>query len=238
MEYKKRIYIVEDQGITRMTIEMVLLQNNYEVIGSSPTAEKALIDLQERRADLVILDFNLKGSKNGLWLAHKLNEKLHIPFVFLTAYGNHDFLEKIMETNPIGYIMKPFNNPTLLTTVKIALQHTLTQIEEPKVEEACFIKTNLGRIKFTSHNLHFLQSDRNYVHLHTEDEVYKVRDKLENIFAELNFSCLYRVHRRYIVNSNFVTKLDNNGIFLNQQLVPISTSYQFEALSEACKNIN
>ena len=44
-----------------------------------------------------------------------------IPFVFLTSYADKATLERAKHTNPMGYIVKPFNEKDLFATLEIAL---------------------------------------------------------------------------------------------------------------------
>jgi DNA-binding LytR/AlgR family response regulator len=233
---KGKIYIVEDQGVTRTAIRSILENADYYISGDAATAEKAWIELQELETDLVLIDFNLKGTKNGLWLAEKINSFLKIPFIYLTAYGSDEFLEKIMKTKPSGYIMKPYNKPTLLSNVEIVMNKKIKE-EKPKYKNHIeFIKTRTGLIKISEQNLLYVQSNKNYVQLHTTDGLVETRDKLEHFLEQVNFHCLYRVHRRFAVNSKFVYKMDNDCIYINQECIPTSKSYEAEKLKEICLN--
>jgi AmiR/NasT family two-component response regulator len=42
--------------------------------------------------------------------------------VYLTAHGDVDTLKKVMDTNPEGYIIKPFNTSQLRSVIEIALE--------------------------------------------------------------------------------------------------------------------
>lgn len=153
-------------AITRSAIASALEQHEYAICGCAVTAEKVWIEIQERTVDLVLLDLNLKGSKNGLWLARKIRESMNCALVFLTAYGSDRILSQIHETEPEGYIMKPFNNPTLVSTVKVALRNfkreDLPQEElDPSIQSA-FIKCNRGLVRIDSDSIVYIKSEGNY----------------------------------------------------------------------------
>lgn len=230
----QHIYIVEDQGITRSAIKNMLENAGYFISGESATAEKAWIELQESCTQLVLLDFNLKGTKNGLWLAEKINSFLQIPFIFLTAYGNEDFLKRILASNPASYIMKPYNKPTLLTAVRIAIDNNEQQHIKTHQNNEVFIKTRTVTFKFTPTNLYYLQSNKNYIEIYTTDGKFEIREKLENVIEQLNFKELYRVHRRFAVNQKFVTKIEQAFVYINEIQIPISKSYDAEEFFRSC----
>ena len=117
----KNIYIVEDVAISRMSLETMLLENEYEVVGSAASAETAWKEIQSLPVDLILLDINLSGEKNGVWLAQQIRKNLNISIVYLTAFGDQQTLKEVLETKPNGYLMKPYQEPTLLTTIDIAL---------------------------------------------------------------------------------------------------------------------
>lgn len=233
----KNIYIVEDQGVTRIAIKSMLIDAGYEISGDAATAEKAWLELQSFSTDLVLIDFNLKGTKNGLWLAEKINTYLQIPFIYLTAYGSEDFLQRILKSKPAGYIMKPYNKPTLLTAVQIAIENNVKTKKESTSENEVFLKTKKGIVRFTCQNIYYLQSNKNYIEIYTPTENYIIREKLKILLQRLNFDDLYRIHRRFAVNINHVDKIDAEFVYVNNQSLPISKTYQAELLIKNCIQI-
>lgn len=235
MQHKPSIYIVEDQGLTRLALVKVLQNNGYYILGTASTAEKAWLDLQDKKPDLVLLDFNLKGIKNGLWLAEKINSSSKIPVVFLTAYGSQDFLNKLFTVKIAGYVMKPFNNPTLLSAIKIALQVHTAQNDVQLHGGGVFLKTKAGILKFSAEDIQFLQSQKNNVLIQCVDGQHEVRDKLEIILQKLNSTLLYRIHRRFAVNIQFVSKIEKNSSFVGGVEIPMTKTYQTLEFLERCQ---
>lgn len=116
-----KILIVEDEPIISADIEFTLSAANYQVVGIAHSSIKALDMLATRQPDMVILDINIKGDKDGIELAEIIREKYHIPFLFLTSYSDNATLERVKPTLPYGYIVKPFKERDLLSSVEIAL---------------------------------------------------------------------------------------------------------------------
>jgi two-component system, response regulator PdtaR len=115
-----RILIVEDEALIAEDIADLCQLNGYEVCGTAFNAAQALAMIQEHRPNLVLLDINLEDAVNGLDIAAHLRKHYAIPFIFLTSYADRDTLAKAKDTAPLGYIVKPFNQEQLYSTIEIA----------------------------------------------------------------------------------------------------------------------
>jgi len=85
--------------------------------------------------DLVLMDIVLKGDIDGIEAAKRITERFNIPVVHLTAYADEDTLSRVKETRPFGYIIKPFKERELYTTIEIALHNHRQSLENRKLEE-------------------------------------------------------------------------------------------------------
>lgn len=230
---KGNIYIVEDMAITRATTVLVLKRAGYTIVGSSASAEKAWLELSEKDPTVVIIDVYLKGAKDGVWLAKKIRESMNCAIIFLTAYGSDPILDKIHDTDPDGYIMKPFNNPTLLSSVKMACRNLHRRNQENSLRENKYaiIKSREGAVKINKTKIIYIQSEGNYVHLHTASKTHEVRGKLDDIIQILDYKNLYRIHRRYAVNIKKIKSFDKNSVIVTAaKELPVSRSFNFEEL--------
>lgn len=163
MNSSKKIYIVEDVSIIRLMLEQCMIENGFDVCGSSPKAETAWDEIKTMPVDLVLLDINLVGNKNGIWLGEKLNKELNIPFIYITANQDQHASESILETNPVGFIVKPINTIQLITTVKIALH-----LNTSSAKKQLLIQDGLKAINLTVDDIYYIQSDGNYLHIYLE----------------------------------------------------------------------
>ena len=118
---KKKVLIVEDEGIIAAEIESTLKLLGYHVCGMAFNGDKALDFFKNTSPDIALLDINIKGSLSGIDLAKVIREKYNFPFVFLTSYSDFDTLSQVQETLPYGYIVKPFTDKELRSNVEIAL---------------------------------------------------------------------------------------------------------------------
>ena len=88
------------------------------------------------RPDLVLMDIMLEGDMDGVEAAGQIHERFRIPVVYLTAYADDDTLRRAKITEPFGYLLKPFNESELHTTIEIALyKHRVDEEREKLIEE-------------------------------------------------------------------------------------------------------
>ena len=118
-----KVLIVEDEPIIAKNISMYLNNNDFSVSGIAYDYEDAMSQLKHNTPDAVILDINLENSTDGIDIAESINANNKIPFVFLTSYADRETLEKAKRVEPSGYIVKPFNEKTLLATLEIAISN-------------------------------------------------------------------------------------------------------------------
>lgn len=225
----KNIYIVEDMGITRAALISVLKRGGFNYAGSATKAEKAWLEIEQLDVAVVLIDVNLEGAKDGIWLAEKIRKSLNCAIIFLTAYGSSAILDRIHATQPDGYIMKPFNNPTLLYAIKTACQNLHKKSEEDAIEYDLpqIIKSRNGTVKINKSDLIYLQSERNYVNLHTSSDTHSIRGKLDEVISLLDYENLYRIHRRYAVNFEKVQSYNKNAVVVANKELPFSKSFNY-----------
>jgi DNA-binding NarL/FixJ family response regulator len=118
---QEKILVVEDDTIIAITIEGRLKQFGYKVVGRASTAQDAIKKTIEFEPDLVLMDIHLKGPIDGIEAAQTIYGIYNIPVVYLTAFSDENTLERAQKTSPFGYIVKPFSDSTLKTSIKLAL---------------------------------------------------------------------------------------------------------------------
>ncbi len=115
-----RVLIVEDEPLIAEDIADYLGSIDYSVSGIAHSIDAALLQLESNCPDIAILDINLGEEKDGIFVAEVIKEKYKIPFVFLTSYADKTTLDRAKHTQPMGYIVKPFDERDLLSTLEIA----------------------------------------------------------------------------------------------------------------------
>ncbi len=119
-----KILVVEDEPIVAKDIQQSLRRLGYEVPATATSGEDALRKAGETKPDLVIMDIVLKGGMDGVETAQYLKQRFDVPIVYLTAYADHQTLERAKTTTPAGYMLKPYQPNELRTTVELALHRS------------------------------------------------------------------------------------------------------------------
>jgi hypothetical protein len=117
----KQILVVEDEHIIARGIQTDLEQMGYDVPVVASSGEEALEKAAETYPDLVLMDIVLKGSMDGIEAGKKLCQQMDVPIVYLTAYEDDETLRRAQVTEPFGYLLKPYEERELHTTIEMAL---------------------------------------------------------------------------------------------------------------------
>lgn len=118
---KVKVLVVEDESIVAQDIQQSLERLGYCVPAITASGEEAVEEAVKIRPDLALMDIRLQGAMDGVEAARQLSTILSIPVIYLTAYGDESTLERAKVTEPFGYILKPFKERDLHTTIEIAL---------------------------------------------------------------------------------------------------------------------
>jgi len=118
---KRRIMIVEDEQLIARDIKSRLQQSGYSVVGIVSSGKDAIQKASEAKPDLVLMDIVLKGNMDGIEAAKKIRDRFDIPIIYLTAHADQSKLERAKMTEPVGYVVKPFQHKDLRFSIEIAL---------------------------------------------------------------------------------------------------------------------
>ncbi len=118
---KKHILIVEDERIVSADIRISLQKFGFAISGTAVSGEEAIKKAEKLKPDLVLMDIILKDKMDGIDAATLISSRFDIPVVYLTAHADDKTLERAKITEPFGYLLKPFDDKDLHTTVEMAL---------------------------------------------------------------------------------------------------------------------
>ncbi len=113
--------VVEDEILIAQDIRRILTGFGYDVLPLVATGSDALSAAEARSPDLVLMDIKLKGSMDGIETAARLHDKHRTAIVYLTSHSDETTLTRAKQTNPFGYIIKPFTDRELRTCIEVAL---------------------------------------------------------------------------------------------------------------------
>ena len=150
-----RILVVEDECIVALDIQERLESLGYNVPATVAFGEKAIEQAGLLRPDLVLMDIHLQGQMDGIEAADHIRRQFGIPVIYLTANADHPTVERAKFTEPFGYVIKPFEERELHTTIEVALykhqsEHRLKESEQryrllaELSPEAIIVQTDAG----------------------------------------------------------------------------------------------
>ncbi|MGI9240016.1 MAG: hybrid sensor histidine kinase/response regulator [Verrucomicrobiales bacterium] len=122
-----RILVVEDERVIGRDVQNTLVQLGYVVPDVARTGEEALELVGQIEPDLVLMDIRLSGDLDGIETAARIKSDYGSPVIFLTALADHETIARAKETEPYGYLLKPFNDRELQSTVEMAVSRSRAQ---------------------------------------------------------------------------------------------------------------
>lgn len=120
-----RILIAEDEVLTRMDLRGLLEDAGFEVVGEAKDGLDAVQYAEELRPDLVLMDIRMPHI-DGLAASKMILSRGFSPcIVLLTAYSDADYIKSAVRTGVYGYLVKPVDAKTLVSTLQVAYQKSL-----------------------------------------------------------------------------------------------------------------
>ncbi|HAK45174.1 MAG TPA: two-component system response regulator [Spirochaeta sp.] len=117
----EKILVVEDERIIAIDLQRRLERFGYTVVGIAAAGDQAIELVKQYSPDIILMDIMLVGDIDGIETATIIKNEFAIPVIFLTAYSDDKTLERAKIAEPSGYILKPFKDKELYTTIDISL---------------------------------------------------------------------------------------------------------------------
>ncbi|MBC8163280.1 MAG: response regulator [Roseiflexaceae bacterium] len=124
-----RILMVEDDGGIAQVIKIAMRDLDFPyLLDHAYTAEEALELWQQTGYDLVLTDYNLRGT-NGLDLISRLKEQgARVPIVLVTAYDTPALRRQAEQAGIAKFVAKPFFVDQFIDLVRDLLPIQSSQI--------------------------------------------------------------------------------------------------------------
>lgn len=199
---------------------------HLNLIDTFKAAIEANSFLSSNTVDVVFLDINLPDI-SGLDFIKTIKNPPAI--IMTTAYS--DYAASSFELDTIvDYLVKPFSFDRFLK----AINKTKDRIETPKknieekAEDTIFLNVDKTLHKLTLGSILYIESDRNYITVVTEEQKLSYIDSLKNWINKLPENQFIQVHKSFIINSKFVDKISGNTLFIKNNKIPIGRTYKQE----------
>ncbi len=198
----KKILIVEDEVIIAIDLQKKLETLGYTVLDIVYNSDNLTDKINSLNPDLILLDINIEGSRNGIEMAHIINEKFKIPFLYVTSYTDQQTLSEVKETKPIGYVVKPFTIDDLKVELDLSIfRHSSKsgsgfpnfdtinknmKVTEREYEIICDIKAGLKNDQIAKK--HFISENTVKSHLKRIYTKFDVHSKIELVSRLMEYA--------------------------------------------------
>lgn len=238
---KTNVLVVEDESIVSKDIQQSLKKLGYNVVGAASTGEKAVELALETKPDIVLMDIMLKGEMNGIQAADEIRSKINIPVIYLTAYADEGTLSRAKVTEPYGYIIKPFKEIDIHTSIEMAIYKHKKEsdirkerdllyslVENKDNRDFIFVKSNSRLIKLKTEDIYFVEALKDYVVINALNSRYTIHSTMKDIESKLPGEDFVRVHRSFIVRLDKIAAIEQPNLILenDKKVIPIGGSYK------------
>jgi two-component system response regulator LytT len=238
---KVDVLIVEDESIVAKDLQLSLKKLNYNTVGVADNAEDAYKLAKSTKPDIVLMDIQLKGTETGIDAANNIKEDFNIPVIFITANTDDKTFEGAKGIGPNGFIVKPFKEIDLKTTIEVAL-HKFKIDDKIKVErdllhsiaggggnskDTFFVKNKSKFIKFRDDQIICIEALKDYVTIHTTEGSFTMHSTMKEIVDKLPRDRFIRAHRSFIVQIKRILSMEHHVLTIDgfDKKIPVGGNF-------------
>ncbi|TSA26124.1 MAG: DNA-binding response regulator [Bacteroidetes bacterium] len=213
-----RTLIIDDEPPARQIIRDFLKgYPSIEIDGEFADGFSGLKAIQELKPDLVFLDIQMP-KLTGFELLELLEEPPVI--IFSTAFDQYAI--KAFEMNAVDYLLKPYSRDRFDQALGKAMQALASgsggdapvqNILRSMDEQPEFLSRIAVKIRHKVHvipvqEIRYLEADGDYVTIHTEKDRFLKEKTMKYFEMHLDTARFIRIHRSFIINVDFMDKLE------------------------------
>ncbi|UJP64522.1 LytR/AlgR family response regulator transcription factor [Mongoliitalea daihaiensis] len=217
-----RYLIIDDDLVSATLLRKYLkVYENLHFTGFIDNTSRALNILKNESVDLIFLDIEMPGD-DGIQFLKKL--ELEVMIIFVTSKSKYALTA--FDFNPIHFLTKPLDREKLGEAIRRV--HARVQLLERQDSNTGFliIKNKSQSVKIPYHDISLVEAAADYMFVHTSVKTYIFHITMKELLTQLPTDRFKRVHRSYIVNKNFVTKIDKSQLLVNGKEVPVGPKFK------------
>ena len=222
--------IVEDELPAQNLLKNYLSKiPDMQLLATFQSAMDANNYFKSNTVDLVVLDVNLPDI-SGLDFIKTVKNPPAI--IMTTAYPEYAVSSFELDTI-VDYLVKPFGFDRFLKAVNKAEDRLIKKdVVNQTVEDSIFLNVDKTLHKIILNDILFLESDRNYITIVTQTQKLSFIDSLKNWNQKLPDLEFLQIHKSYIINAKYVTKISGNEVYINTHRLPIGRTYKADLLKK------
>lgn len=241
MNSPAKILIVEDEMIIGANISLQLSKLGYEVTGIVSRGEEVISHVEQNRPDVVLMDIQLKGELDGIETVSRMNRKVKVPVIYLTANADDENFDRAKATNPYAFISKPFKKLDLQHAIELTMdrigrkdtQETESEnLSSSFVQSDCiYVRRNERMIKILIRDIYYFEADRNYCKIFAKNKEFLLVMTLKEIDDKLPNEHFLRIHRSFIINLSHVDEVAGTHVVIGKKAIPLSKTLRGELMN-------
>jgi len=237
MSTMTKCMIVDDEPLAIQLLTAHIEQMpELELVATAENPIDAIGLLKEHTIDLLFLDIQMPVL-TGIELVRTLQNPPGV--IFTTAY--REYAVESYELDVVDYLMKPITFIRFLKAVNKFLgqkqNNTTSPAPSPTSEtapESIYVNVNKKYIKVIFADILYVESVKDYIHIHKAEETVITKDKISE-FADKLPDNFIRIHRSFIVNRQMITAFTAHDVEIGEKEIPIGGSYKDEVLTRLKK---
>lgn len=238
-----KILVVEDVNSIEIDVRNRLEEMGYEVQSIVLSAEKAYQEIENGSPDIVLMDLNLEGEKDGVNAAAEIIDNYEIPVLFLAGETNKEKLKRIESSKARGFLSKPFKETDLDINIRLSLQKNKGEQKTQKKnnqlwnlktesisreQKFIFIRVDYKLKKINLEEILYIEALKDYVVIHTVKYNFTTHTTMKKMIETLPEDEFVRIHRSYIVRLDKIFSVKYPDLIIEEKkdTLPIGGNYR------------
>ena len=202
-----RVLIVEDERPIAEDIQLLVKQilgDKLDSIHIETTLGNALLYLEEKPIDILLLDLNLNSKDGFQILKHVVSKSFHT----IVISANVIRAIEAFEYGVLDFIAKPYNLERLKSGFeRLESNHAV----DGRAVKYLSVKKGFEITVIPLEDIRYFKSSNIYVELHLKDGKVEIYDKSIKNLEPLLPECYFRIHKSYIIDTRNIQKLKTLG---------------------------
>lgn len=222
--------IVDDEPLARQQLKAYVERVPFlKLVGMARNTLIAQGILKNEAVDLIFMDIQMPRQTGIEFLmAHAIFQQV----IFITAYP--EYAVTGFELEATDYLMKPVSFDRFLRACEKAAARingsTNIKLRDDQLD-FLYVRTNQRFEKIELSSILFVEAMLNYVVIYTRTEKFIVYSSLKAMMGNLPSERFLQVHKSFLVAKNHIDAVDNNKIFIEEYILPLSRSKRSQLLA-------
>ncbi len=218
--------IVDDEPLAQDILEGYV--NDHEklfLVKKCSTAFEAFEVLHQQQIDVLFLDIRMPAL-NGIDFLKSLKNPPAV--IFTTAFS--EYAVNSYELDAVDYLLKPITIERFQKSLEKLFKLPQLEVKE-QIKTYTYFKVSGKLLKVLHNDIFYVQSIKDYMMLYTRNGNLMVHMTMKYLCDLLPENQFIRVHRSYLINTNYIGSIGKSKIHINQVEIPIGTNYRKDILS-------